>query len=87
MKRTVEQAEEQIRIRLNAAVHAQGHSPKSLAWKTGISESVIRAYLQDGVVPTAGRLAVLCETLKVNPAQILGFEGGEPHDHKAAGSH
>ena len=84
IKFTVEQAEDKIRINLIKAIHAKGHTPKSLSWKTGISESAIRTYMQDGVVLTAGRLAVLCEALKTDPAQIMGLQEGDTNNYKAA---
>ena len=40
--------------------------------------------MQDGVVPTAGRLAVICEALKVDLAQIMGLQEGDTNNYKAA---
>lgn len=71
---TVEKAEEIIRIRLSKTMREKRITPAILARKTGISESVIRGYIQEGVVPTAGRLAVICEALKLDIAWVCGLK-------------
>lgn len=49
----VKEAEEMIRVRISTVMRQKRITPSILARKTGISESVIRGYIQEGVVPTA----------------------------------
>ena len=72
----VTEAEEMIRVRLSMVMRQKRITPSILARKTGISESVIRGYVQEGVVPTAGRLAVICEALKLDIAWVCGLRAG-----------
>lgn len=72
----VTEAEEMIRARLSKVMRQKRITPSILARKTGISESVIRGYVQEGVVPTAGRLAVICEALKLDIAWVCGLRAG-----------
>lgn len=59
----VTEAEEMIRVRLSMVMRQKRITPSILARKTGISESVIRGYVQEGVVPTAGRLGGVLQAL------------------------
>lgn len=72
----VKEAEEMIRVRISTVMRQKRITPSILARKTGISESVIRGYIQEGVVPTAGRLAVICEALKLDIAWVCGLRAG-----------
>ena len=72
----VKKAEEMIRVRISTVMRQKRITPSILARKTGISESVIRGYIQEGVVPTAGRLAVICEALKLDIAWVCGLRAG-----------
>lgn len=74
----VKEAEEMIRVRISTVMRQKRITPSILARKTGISESVIRGYIQEGVVPTAGRLAVICEALKLDIAWVCGLRAGAP---------
>lgn len=67
----VKEAEEMIRVRLSTVMRQKRITPSILARKTGISESVIRGYIQEGVIPTAGRLEVKMNFLNYGEPEYL----------------
>lgn len=74
---TVKEAEEICRTRIVQTMRKWRITAGMLAIKTGLPASTIIGYTREGVVPTAGRLAVICQALGIDPAWVLGLEDPE----------
>lgn len=64
---------ETITARLKLAVYHSGMTVPEIAQKAGMSRRTVQQYLYCGVMPSADKLAALCQVLGINPAWVLGL--------------
>ena len=64
---------ETITARFKLAVYRSGMTVPEIAQKAGISCSTLQQYLYYGVMPSADKLAALCQVIGINPAWVLGL--------------